>query len=265
MLIDQLLDNVKKELNINPESFDHAVGCWTKFISNYPENKEAVGDYCFKSLFQLENVPSTYSITKPLPIMVAIATSSYFNEILFSGSSIAQPRRLQQYHKFELSVFYINCLYFVDKAYIVNFNEFFKLEIFPEMDWDHFLVEGLLDRNLNYKFINHTLEVAIDYLFRIDVPIHYLVWNRLKSKHYFKLISLGFVISTEILVEKMVSQNFSLLYDKSWKRLIVFFYHNKALTPNLKRLFKTSTERSFITSHLEDITSNNALMLLIMM
>jgi hypothetical protein len=260
----KLLKKVKKELSLNPKSYDHALDCWTRFINAYPRNKEFIANYCYESLFQLENYPHDYSIKKPLPIMVAIATSRYFNEILFGDSSVANHNDLKFYQLFDFNIFYISSLFFLDESLVLKFNDFFREAIVPLIDWDAFLVRTLLDSSPSHKFINNVLNIAIDYLFRFDALLHFPIWPSLESRHYFKLISLGFLINIDKLIDKIIAKNFTLLDDKSWKRIIVYFYHNKALTPHLKRLFKTSKERNFIVNHLGNITSNNTLMLLIM-
>lgn len=70
MALDELLDIVNKEIAINPNSFDHAVGCWTRFIDKYPENKEAIIAFCYESIFGTEYIAPHYSIIKPSPIII---------------------------------------------------------------------------------------------------------------------------------------------------------------------------------------------------
>ena len=263
----EFIKSIKKKVDLNKESAGHIFNCWVSFIDKYPENKDAILKFFHEDFFPTRQHTSDFPyFMNFFLVMAALESSVYFNEIVFKSTSTPSSISNEDIEN-ALGRFFKKCLFFFTEDKILQLNDvFFKL-IIPRVSWDSTLKDEIDMDEPNKQYLNNLVSIAFSYLFStkrfsISIPSVREV-SVIQARDYFKLISLGIPIDSTKLMNKILEGSFFLHEDSVWMKNINHFYYNKKLSPYMRRIFKTDQERKYLNEHLESLTSNTALMVLL--
>ena len=267
----EFLKSISKEIEKNKDSKDHIRYCWVKALNTYPQNKEAILDF-FHNDFFVENIDEKLiGFVDPHSIIEALNYCDYIYEITFNGDP-SETNILEDPVLECLTKFYLNCIFFWDTSYLSELNKFFQDEIQIVMDWDYILKEELNNFEPDKMILTNLVITVFPHLFTLQhsrntskITSHNTYVNVVLSRDYFKLISLGVSISSNNLMNKITNGTFNLIHEELWRKNIIYFYNKKKLSQYIKQRFKSDQERNYLIEHFKDITSNDALMVLIML
>ena len=265
----EFIESIKSEVEQDKDSTKHIFLCWVNAIDTYPKNKEAILEFFHKDFFPRWLSTASYdSFMNFFIVMTALEKSEYFNQIVFQSDS--QPAKINDSNvEGSLQEFFILAMYYFEADPIWQLKDLFHKLISPKISWDR-LLRGEIDEKVPDKdFLNNLVSIVFSYLFSETTMSLYThpmrKVNVLRSRDYFKLISLGISIDPNKLMDRIAEGSFLLLDDQVWKKNITSFYTKKKLSASMKQRFKSDQERKHLTAHLNDIASNHSLMVLIMM
>jgi hypothetical protein len=265
----EFIESIKKKVDLNKESAVHIFICWVAVIDKYTENKDAILKFFHEDFFPIRPQTSDYPyFMNFFSVMAALEKRVYFNEIVFKSTST--PSSINNEDIENALWRFLNIYLFVStEDKILHLNDvFFKL-IIPIFSgvWDSRLKIVIDMDEPNKQYLNNLVSIAFSHLFstkRWSLSMQSLHERSfIRTRDYFKLISLGIPIDSNKLMTKILEGSFFLHEDSVWMKNINHFYYNKKLSPYMRRIFKTDQERKYLNEHLESLTSNTALMVLL--
>lgn len=253
-LVTLIFENIKE----NPKDAKHIIYSWLKIFNTYPEQKEAI-----KKLIHEDYFPKWHEFTfdgefKFRPVMTALALSKYFIEIVFK-EGLTQNEK--EFIEEKLIAFYYDCFFHFESVTIRNFNPFFEKNIASKIQWDDVLLSQLRHHSPDKELIKKIIDLVFDYSFiSTNFTLSVNKQPLLKSRDYFRMISMDIKISPIKLKDRILSGNFPLFEVNSWREPFMYYLKFKKLPRNLRNTYKKESEQNNLEKHFESVCADTALM-----